>query len=113
STDAAHLGGGASDLGLRAAWPLRDRGPDLQRPPGARSPDPSAARDVARVSDHGERRGGHGVARLRAAAWPHQASIGLLGVLIVAAILRTFRLDKFPPGLYADVARNGLDAQQG
>jgi hypothetical protein len=31
-------------------------------------------------------------------------------VLLVAAILRTFRLDTFPPGLYADVAANGLDA---
>ena len=29
---------------------------------------------------------------------------------MVAAILRTFRLDTFPPGLYADVAANGLDA---
>jgi hypothetical protein len=34
-------------------------------------------------------------------------------VLLVAAILRTFRLDTFPPGLYADVAENGLDAQHG
>ena len=31
-------------------------------------------------------------------------------MLIVAAILRTFRLDTFPPGLYADVAANGIDA---
>jgi len=31
-------------------------------------------------------------------------------VLIVAAILRAFRLDTFPPGLYADVAANGIDA---
>ena len=36
--------------------------------------------------------------------------MGVLGVLVVAAILRTFRLDTFPPGLYADVAANGLDA---
>jgi hypothetical protein len=34
----------------------------------------------------------------------------VLAILIVAAILRTFRLDTFPPGLYADVAANGLDA---
>ena len=34
----------------------------------------------------------------------------MLGILVVAAILRTFRLDTFPPGLYADVAANGLDA---
>ncbi len=34
----------------------------------------------------------------------------MLGVLLVAAILRTVRLDTFPPGLYADVAVNGLDA---
>ena len=34
-------------------------------------------------------------------------------MLIVAAILRTVRLDTFPPGLYADVARNGLDTQHG
>jgi len=33
-----------------------------------------------------------------------------LAILVVAAILRTFRLDTFPPGLYADVAANGLDA---
>ena len=31
-------------------------------------------------------------------------------MLILAAILRTFRLDTFPPGLYADVAANGIDA---
>ena len=31
-------------------------------------------------------------------------------MLIVAAILRAFRLDTFPPGLYADVAANGIDA---
>jgi 4-amino-4-deoxy-L-arabinose transferase-like glycosyltransferase len=31
-------------------------------------------------------------------------------VLLVAAILRIFRLDTFPPGLYADVAVDGLDA---
>jgi asparagine N-glycosylation enzyme membrane subunit Stt3 len=31
-------------------------------------------------------------------------------VLVVAAILRVFRLDSFPPGLYADVAANGIDA---
>ncbi|MDQ6713417.1 MAG: glycosyltransferase family 39 protein [Candidatus Dormibacteraeota bacterium] len=31
-------------------------------------------------------------------------------VLVIAAILRTFRLDTFPPGLYADVAANGIDA---
>jgi len=36
--------------------------------------------------------------------------LGVLGVLVVAAILRTFRLDTLPPGLYADVAANGLDA---
>jgi hypothetical protein len=34
----------------------------------------------------------------------------VLAILIVATILRTFRLDSFPPGLYADVAANGLDA---
>ena len=34
----------------------------------------------------------------------------MLAILVVAAILRTFRLDTFPPGLYADVAANGLDA---
>ena len=34
-------------------------------------------------------------------------------MLVVAAILRTVRLDTFPPGLYADVAQNGLDSQQG
>jgi hypothetical protein len=34
----------------------------------------------------------------------------LVAILIVAAILRTLRLDTFPPGLYADVAANGLDA---
>jgi hypothetical protein len=34
----------------------------------------------------------------------------LLAILAVAAALRTFRLDTFPPGLYADVAANGLDA---
>ena len=34
----------------------------------------------------------------------------MLAVLVVAAILRTLRLDTFPPGLYADVAVNGLDA---
>ena len=33
-----------------------------------------------------------------------------MAILIVAAILRTLRLDTFPPGLYADVAANGLDA---
>ena len=43
-------------------------------------------------------------------AWQYQASIGVVAVLVVAAILRTFRLDTFPPGLYADVAANGLDA---
>ncbi len=31
-------------------------------------------------------------------------------MLVVAAILRTLRLDTLPPGLYADVAANGLDA---
>ena len=31
-------------------------------------------------------------------------------MLVVAAILRTLRLDTFPPGLYADVAANGIDA---
>jgi len=34
----------------------------------------------------------------------------VVAILIVAAILRTVRLDTFPPGLYADVAANGLDA---
>ena len=34
----------------------------------------------------------------------------MLGLLVVAASLRTVRLDTFPPGLYADVAVNGLDA---
>jgi hypothetical protein len=34
----------------------------------------------------------------------------VLVVLVVAAILRAVRLDTFPPGLYADVAVNGLDA---
>jgi hypothetical protein len=34
----------------------------------------------------------------------------LLAILVVAAILRTLRLDTFPPGLYADVAANGIDA---
>ncbi len=34
----------------------------------------------------------------------------MLVVLVVAAVLRTVRLDTFPPGLYADVAVNGLDA---
>ncbi len=43
-------------------------------------------------------------------AWHYQASIGVLAILVVAAVLRTFRLDTFPPGLYADVAANGLDA---
>ena len=36
--------------------------------------------------------------------------MGVLAILLVAAILRTLRLDTFPPGLYADVAANGLDA---
>jgi hypothetical protein len=43
-------------------------------------------------------------------AWQHQASLGVLAVLVVGAILRVVRLDTFPPGLYADVAANGLDA---
>src|SRR4030088_1099285 len=108
--DAAHLGSTASDLGLRAAWPLPDRRPVVQRPTGAGGTDPPDARHVPRVPGHGEGLGGHGVARLRAAAWHYQASIGLVAILIVAAILRTLRLDTFPPGLYADVAANGLDA---
>lgn len=34
----------------------------------------------------------------------------MLLVVVVAAVLRTVRLDTFPPGLYGDVAFNGLDA---
>ncbi len=34
----------------------------------------------------------------------------MLAILVVAATLRMLRLDTFPPGLYADVAANGLDA---
>lgn len=34
----------------------------------------------------------------------------MLLVVVVAAVLRTVRLDTFPPGLYGDIALNGLDA---
>jgi hypothetical protein len=35
-----------------------------------------------------------------------------MAILAVAAGLRLFRLDTFPPGLYSDVAQNGLDSLQ-
>ena len=39
-----------------------------------------------------------------------RVSAALLVILLIAAALRLYRIDVFPPGLYADVAANGLDA---
>lgn len=36
--------------------------------------------------------------------------LGLFAVLIIATFLRTYQLDKFPPGLYPDEAMNGNNA---
>ena len=36
----------------------------------------------------------------------------LLGILFIAACLRFYALDKFPPGLYPDEAVNDTDALQ-
>ncbi len=38
--------------------------------------------------------------------------LALLTILAVAAALRLYRLDSFPPGVYSDVAANGLDSLQ-
>jgi len=96
--------------GPTCSWPLFRSWTAVQRPAGAGGANAADAPACTSSTRSRRRFGGHGVARLRAAAWQQQASIGVLGVLVVGAILRTLRLDTFPPVFYADVAANGIDA---
>ena len=41
---------------------------------------------------------------------PGWSRLALLGVILLAAFLRLWRLGEMPPGLYHDEAYNGLDA---
>src|SRR5207237_10383371 len=83
---------------------------------GAGGADPADARYVPRVPGHGEVRGGRNVAAVAATSEAQaipsrrlRAALALVAILLVAAGLRLYRLDTFPPGVYSDVALNGLD----